>query len=82
MAVDWEILEVIGSETDAELVCGFLESRGVPCRVDSAYSHEFPAPMTSLGEVRVEVPGDRIAEARRLLEESDLRPAREDGEAD
>lgn len=67
MADGWEILEVLGTEEDAEVVRGYLESQGVPCQVESAHSHEFPVNVSALGNVRVEVPADRLDEARRLL---------------
>ena len=67
MADGWEILEVLGTEEDAEVVRGYLESQGVPCQVESAHSHEFPATVGALANVRIEVPADRLDEARRLL---------------
>lgn len=67
MADGWEILEVLGTEEDAEVVRGYLESQGVPCQVESVLSHEFPVNVSALGNVRVEVPTDRLEEARRLL---------------
>jgi hypothetical protein len=67
MASDWEILEVVGTEEDAELLAGFLESQGMPCQIESAHSHEFPVNVSALGNVRIEVPAGRIDEARQLL---------------
>jgi hypothetical protein len=67
MADGWEILEVLGTEEDAEVVRGYLESQGVPCQVESAHSHEFPVTVSALSNVRIEVPADRLDEARRLL---------------
>jgi hypothetical protein len=82
MAESWEILEVLGTEEDAALVCGYLESQGIPCQVESALSHEFPVNVSALGNVRVEVPSGRVEEARRLLAERDREPlAGDDGEA-
>ena len=66
MASDWEILEVVGTEEDAELIAGFLQSQGMPCQVESAHSHEFPVNVTALGNVRIEVPAGRAEEARQL----------------
>ena len=74
MAGDWEILETLSSEEEAELICGYLESQGVPCQVESAHSHEFPVTVSALANVRVEVPGDRVEEARRLLAERETAP--------
>jgi hypothetical protein len=67
MAADWEILEIVGTEEEAELICGFLNNQGVPCQVESAHSHEFPVNVSALGNVRIEVPAGRVDEARRLL---------------
>ena len=75
MANDWEILEVLGTEEDAQVVCGYLESQGVPCQVESAHSHGFPVNVSALGNVRVEVPASRVEEARRLLAERERVPA-------
>jgi len=67
MAADWEILEIVGTEEEAELIVGYLESQGVPSQIESAHSHEFPVNVTALGNVRVEVPAGRLEEAQRLL---------------
>jgi hypothetical protein len=67
MASDWEILEVVGTEEDAEVIAGYLESQGMPCQIESAHSHEFPVNVTALGNVRIEVPAGRLEEARQLL---------------
>jgi len=75
MANDWEILEVLGSEEDAQVICGFLESQGVPCQMESAHSHEFVFSVGALSNVRVEVPASRVEEARRLLAERERVPA-------
>ena len=74
MADGWEILEVLGTEEEAEVVCGYLQSQGVPCQVESAHSHEFPVTVSALSNVRVEVPVDRLDEARRLLAEREGAP--------
>jgi hypothetical protein len=80
MADGWEILEVLGTEEDAEVVCGYLRSQGVPCQLESAHSHGFPVNVSALGNVRLEVPVDRVDEARRLLAEREASPALPEGE--
>jgi hypothetical protein len=75
MADDWEILEVLSTEEEAEVICGYLESQGVPCQVESAHSHEFVFNVGALSNVRVEVPAGRVDEARRLLAERERVPA-------
>jgi hypothetical protein len=67
MAEDWEIVTVVESEEEAQLVAGYLQSRGVDCQVDSSHSSEFPATVGALGVVRLEVPVAQADEARRLL---------------
>ena len=48
MAADWEILDVVGTEEEAELICGYLQNQGVPCQMESAHSHEFPVNVSAL----------------------------------
>jgi hypothetical protein len=69
MAEDWEIVQVVESDEEGELIAGFLQSRGVDCQVDSSHSSEFPTTVGSLGVVRLEVPVAQADEARRLLAE-------------
>ncbi|MBZ0113651.1 MAG: DUF2007 domain-containing protein [Thermoanaerobaculia bacterium] len=68
MADGWEVLEVVGTEEEAELIAGYLRSREIDCVVESLHSHEFPVNVTKLGEVRVEVPSAQLEAARELLE--------------
>jgi len=75
MADDWEILEVLSSEEEAAVICGYLESQGVPCQVESVHSHGFAFAVGGLSNVRVEVPANRVEEARRLLAEREGAPA-------
>ena len=74
MADDWEVLEVFGTEEEAEVIRGFLESQGVPCQLESAHSHEFVFSVGALSNVRVEVPTKRVEEAKRLLAERERTP--------
>ena len=78
MADGWEIVEALDTEEEATLVCGYLESQGIPCQLDSAQSHEFPV---EGGNVRIEVPSDRLEEARRLLAERETSDVLGDDEA-
>jgi hypothetical protein len=67
MTSRWEIVETVGTDEEATLIAGFLESRGLPARVESLLFHQEPVTFGRLGEVRVRVPADRLEEARRLL---------------
>ena len=71
MADEWAIVQVLESVEDAELVAGYLQSRGIDCQVDSSHSTEFPATVGNLGVVRLEVPVGQLDEARRVLAERD-----------
>lgn len=69
MADGWEVVVTVESEEQAQVIAGFLESSGVPCEMDSTHSHEFPTTVGELAVVRLAVPAERAAEARRLLAE-------------
>ena len=69
MSQPWEVLEVVGTEEEAELIVGYLTTRDVPCAIESMHSHEFPVNVTKLGEVRLEVPSEHLPRARELLAE-------------
>ena len=63
----WEVAKVVESNEEATLVVGFLESNGIPAEIESLHVDELPVNVGALGEVRVEVPPDRLAEAQALL---------------
>ncbi len=65
---EWLSIKVIDDEEEAELIEGFLQSRDIPCQLDSRYSHEFPTHMGHLAEIEVKVPESVAQEARALLE--------------
>lgn len=69
---EWISIRVVEDEEEAELIEGFLRNQGVPCQVDSRYSHEFPSHVGGLGEVEVMVPPDRAEEAKALLDSRDV----------
>ena len=67
MSEEWSVLEVVGTEEDAELIAGFLRSEEIPCRVESVHSHEFPVNVNVLGEVRILVQPDDVGRAGAIL---------------
>ena len=73
MTEGWEIVETVGTESEAALIAGFLESRGVAARIESLLFHQEPVTFGRLGEVRVRVPAADAGTARRLLAERRLR---------
>jgi len=79
---EWLSILVVEDEEQAELIQGYLDSEGVPCQVESKYSHEFPAHVGALGEIEVRVPASRADEARRLLEAREAAFASEEGKGE
>jgi hypothetical protein len=73
MSEGWEIVETVGTEAEAALIAGFLESRGLPAQIESLLFHQEPVTFGRLGEVRVRVPAADAELARRLLAERRLR---------
>lgn len=73
MSEGWEIVETVGTEAEAALIAGFLESRGVAAQVESLLFHQEPVTFGRLGEVRVRVPAADAERARRLLAERRVR---------
>lgn len=83
----WEPAKNVGTEEEAVLVAGFLNSYGIPAQVESLHASEFPADFGHLGEVHVMVPAERLDEARQLLAQNDAeaertRPAEEGAEGE
>jgi len=78
---DWEIVETVGTDEEATLVAGYLESEGVPARLESLVFHQEPVTFGRLGEVRIFVPAGDVERARRLLDERDV-PSDGESESD
>jgi len=77
---DWKTAKIVGTDEEAALVAGFLQSNEIPAQVESLHVSEFP---TDFAEVHVMVPAERLAEAEELLAQSDaavLPPAEDEGE--
>lgn len=72
---DWEIVETVGTDEEAALVAGYLESEGIAARVESLVFHQEPVTFGRLGEARVRVPVSEAGRARRLLAERHAAPA-------
>jgi hypothetical protein len=74
-AAEWAAAKVVGTEEEAALVAGFLNSNGIEAQVESLHASEFPTDFGALGEVHVMVPADRLAEAQQLLAQSEAAAA-------
>jgi len=75
MSDTWEVFEIVGTEEDAELIAGFLRNEEIPCRVESAHSHEFPVNVNTLGDVRLLVHREHAERAQPLIDEGQARIA-------
>ena len=65
---EWVQLTVVTDETEAQLICGYLESEGVPCNLESLVFHAEPFTFGPLSKVRLHVPVADVERARKLLE--------------
>ena len=78
----WRVVRTVGTEEEAQVAVGFLESAGIPAEVESLYVSELPVDVGDLSEVRIRVPVERADEAIALLGAQDeAAPVFEDGEA-
>ena len=66
---EWTVVRTLGTEEDATLVAGFLESAGIEARVESHLFHQEPVNFGGLGDVRILVLEDTLVEAERVLAE-------------
>ncbi|HVR99701.1 MAG TPA: hypothetical protein VMW27_23960 [Thermoanaerobaculia bacterium] len=76
---EWEIVKIVGTEEEATIVVGFLNSSDIPAEVESLLATELPADVGHLGEVRVRVPAERAAEALEALNSREDVATGEDG---
>jgi hypothetical protein len=67
MAEEWEIIKIVGTEEEASIVVGFLQSSGIESEAESLHASEFPADIGDLANVNIRVPAERAEEARALL---------------
>jgi coenzyme F420-reducing hydrogenase alpha subunit len=64
------VLEVVGSEPEAELICSLLRSEGIPCiQQKTDYAAGVGDGMSVIGGPReIVVHAEKLAEAREILE--------------
>jgi hypothetical protein len=63
----WVGVVPAANESEAALVAGFLESRGIPARVVDRSFHQTPTESEDLSPIEVGVPAARAEEARAEL---------------
>ncbi|HTS03289.1 MAG TPA: hypothetical protein VMN04_12245 [Thermoanaerobaculia bacterium] len=63
----WEGVTAAANESEAALIAGFLESRGIPARVVDRSFHQTPTENEDLTGIEIAVPSGRASEAREEL---------------
>lgn len=79
---NWEIVETVGTEEEASLVAGYLETEGIRSQVESLLFHQEPATFGKLSEVRILVHSDDLERARQLIEARESSDVSGDGAGD
>ena len=64
---NWEIAETVGTEEEASLVAGYLETEGIASQIESLLFHQEPATFGKLIEVRILVHADDVERAHQLI---------------
>ena len=75
----WEGVAPAANESEAALIAGFLESRGIPARVVDRSFHQTPTESEDLSPIEVGVPAARAEEARAELRARERAFARDPG---
>ena len=75
----WEGVAPAANESEAALVAGFLQSRGIPARVVDRSFHQTPTESEDLSPIEVAVPSARAAEARTELAKRERAFAKDPG---
>ncbi len=63
----WVEITSVGTQEDAELLAGFLETEGIPAQIENVKSDELPINFGMMGEIRVYVRGEDEVRAQELL---------------
>ncbi len=79
-AGEWEIVKIVGTNEEATVVVGFLQSSGIEAVVESLHASELPTEIGDLANVNIRVPPDRAEEARALLNQREDVATGEEGE--
>jgi hypothetical protein len=77
----WEGVAPAANESEAALIAGFLESRGIPARVVDRSFHQTPTESEDLSPIEVGVPAGRAEEARKELATREKAFAKDPGSA-
>ena len=80
MAEDWEVVKIVGTEEEATIVVGFLESSGIAAEAESLAASEFPIDFGDLAQVRIRVPAEQAEDAKALLNQREDVATGDEGE--
>lgn len=75
----WEGVAPAANESEAALIAGFLQSRGIPARVVDRSFHQTPTESEDLSPIEVAVPVARADEARAELAQRERAFAKDPG---
>lgn len=78
----WVEITSVGTQEDAELLAGFLETEGIPAQIENVKSDELPINFGMMGEIRVYVRSQDEPRAQEILRSREAAYDRldEDGE--
>ena len=78
----WRVVRTVGTEEEATVAVGFLNSAGIPAESESLHISELPVDFGDMSQVHIRVPVERADEAIALLGAQDeAAPIFEDGES-
>lgn len=80
MSEEWEIVKIVGTEEEATVVVGFLQSSGIEVVAESLHASEFPTDIGDLANVNIRVPPERADEAKALLNQREDVATGDEGE--
>lgn len=63
----WVEITSVGTQDEAELLAGFLETEGIVAQIENVKVDELPINFGMMGEIRVYVKGDEEGRAKELL---------------
>jgi hypothetical protein len=78
----WRVVRTVGTEEEATVAIGFLNSSGIPAEAESLHIRELPVDFGDMSQVHIRVPVERADEAIALLGAQDeAAPIFEEGES-
>lgn len=77
---DWPMIFETSFEDEAYLIQGFLQNNEIPCVIEALKFREYPVNFSSLSQIRLLVPKDKLEEAKKLLVEREKEAQEEDSE--